>query len=151
VRPPDRHESDERGITNDPTEDQQEDWMKLDVPAADREQAWDRFWTESRKGKSWKGCEVCPPERRDPNALLEVHHTIRQQDIADRGKDLGWDDETLLRWLTDPRVGLLVCGTCHYGDTSRSNPIRRGALRPENFDYAKELDMLDYLDERYPR
>jgi hypothetical protein len=111
--------------------------------------AWERYYKASRKGKSWKGCVVCPPERRDPNAQTEVHHPIEQQRLKTYAKDKGIGYLRLLRLLTDDRNSMLVCQTCHHGHTSGMNPLPRRALSQPAWDFAAELGLTDELMEGY--
>lgn len=115
-----------------------------------RSQMWGSFRREARAaGRSWQGCAVCPPERRDPNAELDVHHVIPQQKLKAVARDRKVTKLTLLRWLTDPRNAILVCPTCHLGDTTRMEPIPRIAIPEPAWEYADELGLAGLVLERY--
>jgi hypothetical protein len=117
-------------------------------------QLWERYFREARRlGQSWKGCMACPPERRDPGALLEVHHVVSQQRMKrwcrERGIPKGSVQE--LRALTDPRNSMLLDERCHSGHTSGLRRLDRGAIPSYAWAFAAEKDLTDEVMEEYPR
>jgi hypothetical protein len=113
--------------------------------------AWESFWRRARRrARHWEGCEACPPERRDPGALVHVHHVIPQQRLKQYASEHHLDQRQLLELLTDARNGLVVCERCHHGDTSRMEPIRREAIHEEAWSFARDLGLEDYVKDRYP-
>lgn len=110
---------------------------------------WEAYYRDSRRGRSWKGCENCLPERADPEAHLDTHHVIEQQRLKTWAKDHGQSALATLRLITDPRNSMLVCGACHQGQTSRMRRIRLAAIRREAWDFIREVDLLDEVIEDY--
>lgn len=122
-------------------------WDRADIVA----QWWQRFHEESRRlGKHWEGCHNCTPEERDPNEPVDSHHVVSQADLKRIGRDRRWPKVRLLRVLTDPRNSMLVCARCHHQHTINFKPLRREALRPYAWDFARELGLVEKVRAEYP-
>ncbi len=114
--------------------------------------AWDRFYREARKmRKAWQGCEVCPPEKRDPNAWLEVHHVISQRRIKRLAVERKIRETGRRDLLTDPRNSIVLCRQCHHEHTVSHRAIPLGAIPAAAWDFAKELGLKDELIAEYGR
>lgn len=112
--------------------------------------AWEAFRRRARKGRSWKGCENCPPARRDPNAELEVHHVISQRRLKRLARDKRLPRLRLLILLTDPRNTMLLCDRCHPGHESRMRRINSENVPQAAWEFARDLGLLDELLAEYP-
>jgi 5-methylcytosine-specific restriction endonuclease McrA len=104
--------------------------------------AWDRFYRESRKmRKAWKGCEACPPEKRDPNAWLEIHHIISQRRLKRLAVERKLPQMRKLDLLTDPRNSIVLCRDCHHRHTVAHEAIALDAIPRPAWEFADELGL----------
>lgn len=104
-----------------------------------------RFSDERIDGLVWRegmgGCQVCPAEGRRCDGPTDAHHVISQQKLKRLGRvDL----------LHDHRNRLSVCRSRHSLHESASFRISRAALPLAAFAFAAELDLMWWLEERYP-
>lgn len=121
-----------------------------DTPKDPRRAAWDRFYREARKmRRAWLGCEVCPPEERDPNAWLEIHHVISQQRLKRLARDRKMPEMRKLDLLTDPRNSIVLCRPCHHRHTVRNETLPLSSIPPAAWDFARELGLKDELIKEY--
>lgn len=121
-----------------------------DAPKDPVRAAWDRFYREARKmRRAWKGCEVCPPERRDPNAWLEIHHIISQRRIKRLAVDRKLPEMRKLDLLTDPRNSIVLCRECHHRHTVRHERLPVKAIPAPAWDFADELGLRGEVLEEY--
>ena len=105
---------------------------------------WNRYWRESlRLGMNWKGCQACPPEKRDPEAVLQVNHVISKQRLKRFCKEHGQGPGYLLLLLTDPRNSMLVDERCHEGHTTGMRPIPREAIPSYAWEFEGEYLEVD--------
>lgn len=112
--------------------------------------AWDRFYREAKKArKAWRGCEACPPERRDPNAWLEIHHVISQQRLKRYARERKLPAVRRLDLLTDPRNSIVLCKPCHHKHTVRHERLPLRVIPKPAWDFAKELGLKEELIEEY--
>lgn len=115
-------------------------------------QMWLDYFREARQlGRHWEGCRACPPERRDPTAILQVHHVVSQQRLKRWCKEEGLDPLATLEVLTDARNSMLLCEVCHAGHTSGLQPLPRQAIPQYAWRFASEKELLPELAEEYPR
>lgn len=113
---------------------------------------WERYFREARElGQHWKGCMACPPERRDPQAILQVHHVVSQQRVKRWCREQGWAKGGLreLRALTDPRNSMLLDEGCHSGHTSGLRRLPRAAVPLYAWKFAVEKGLLDEVLDEY--
>lgn len=116
-----------------------------------KDQMWNRFYREARKlGKHWKGCHACPPGKRDPKALLQVHHVVSQRRLKRLAKDRKMTPLELLRLLTDPRNSMLVCETCHDRHTLRHTPLPRSAISEAAWEFIYDWHLEEEIMKEYP-
>jgi hypothetical protein len=114
---------------------------------------WNRFFRAALAlGRRWRGCQVCPPTKRDPNAKLEVHHVVSQQRLKrwcrERGIAKGSFEE--LKILTDERNTLLPCESCHWLHTYRGRPIPREAIPAHAWAFIDEKGLREEMEREYP-
>jgi len=120
------------------------------TPAEPSRAAWDRYYREAKKlRRSWKGCEVCPPAKRDPNAWLEIHHVISQRRLKRYSVERKLPEMRRLALLTDPRNSIVLCQACHHKHTVRHTPIPLITIPADAWDFAKELGLKDELIAEY--
>ena len=113
---------------------------------------WERFVKAARKmrgGAGWQGCEVCPPEERDPNAWTEIHHVISQQRLKKYARENSLPAMRLLEILTDPRNSIVLCKRHHGNHTVRMERIPMSAIPDAAWEFAKELGLEEELIEEY--
>lgn len=121
-------------------------WERPDQIAA----MWERYYREARRiGKHWEGCHACPPEERDPNVKVDVHHVVDQQRLKELAGREKWPTLRLLRLLTDPRNSMLLCARCHHLQTVRLRKLPLRAIRPPAWDYIREHDFTDWVRANY--
>lgn len=101
------------------------------------------------KGKWWEGCHACPPDRKDPKALLQVHHVIEQQTLKRVAKDRKWSQFKLLTVLWDPRNSMLLDETCHHLHTVKSKRLPISAVSEAAWEFAAEYDLTDIIVREY--
>ena len=112
--------------------------------------AWQRFYDDARKmRKAWLGCEVCPPEKRDPNAWLEIHHVISQQRLKRLARDRKLPEMRKLDLLTDPRNSIVLCRECHHKHTIRHETLPLRSIPAAAWDFCRELGIKDELIKEY--
>lgn len=117
-----------------------------------KSQMWNRYYRVSRsRGKHWKGCAACPPRKRDPKVVVQVHHVISQQRLKRLAKDLKMSELDRLRLLTDPRNSMLVCDGCHEAHTRRMRRLPRRAVDSEAWEFAADWGLTEELMDEYPR
>lgn len=114
---------------------------------------WSRFFREARRlGKHWDGCHACPPERRVPKGIVEVHHVVSQQRLKrwcrERGIQKGALEELMI--LTDARNSMILCESCHYLHTYRGRPISRKVIRLHAWEFIRERGLEEEILEEYP-
>ena len=120
------------------------------APTMER-QMWAAYYRHARnKGRWWKGCVACPPEKRNPKALLEVHHVVARQYLKRVAVDRGWPDFYRLKVLTDWRNSMLLCEGCHHRHTVRAERIRRSVIPGPAWEFAAKHGLTDYLIAEYP-
>jgi len=124
---------------------------KIDrTPDDPRRAAWDRFYREARKmRRAWKGCEACPPERRDPNAWLEIHHVLSQRRIKRLGVERKLSENAILNLLTDPRNSIILCRECHHRHTVSYESLPLGVIPAAAWEFATEIGLREELIEEY--
>lgn len=113
--------------------------------------AWTRYYREARRmGRAWLGCMACPPERRDPKAITEVHHVVSQRKLKDLYRHLNpWK---LLQILTDPRNSMILDESCHAAhiDGTQTGRLPRRAIPSYAWDFAAEHGLTEHVKEEYP-
>ncbi len=105
------------------------------LPPAEREQA--AAFKESVQGRP---CVRCGKTRSE----MEAHHAIEAQFLRDRFPDHVYDKRNavpLCPWWIDP--------ACHGDHTSRMRPLKRSVLPESVEEFAAELDLVWYLEQRY--
>ncbi len=107
------------------------------LSVAERRLYWKRYICQA-------GCAVCGET---DGTKLQAHHVIQQQRLRREAKSRGLD---LDRLLWDDRVGLCLCEPCHNAHTSAMKRVPRSALRPENWEFARELGLEHWLEHDYP-
>lgn len=104
-----------------------------------------------RGGAGWHGCEVCEPEKRDPNAWTEVHHVISQRRLKRYAQDNSLPTLRLLELLTDPRNSIVLCRPHHGNHTVRMNRIPLAKIPDAAWAFARELGLERELMQEYDR
>lgn len=123
---------------------------KPEPSQSESRKAWQRFYDDSRRmRRAWLGCEVCPPERRDPNAWLEIHHVISQQRLKRLARDRKLPEMRKLDLLTDPRNSIVLCRECHHRHTVRNETLPLSSIPAAAWDFARELGIKNELVEEY--
>lgn len=112
--------------------------------------AWESYYNESKRlRRSWRGCEVCPPTQRDPNALTQVHHIISQRRLKRYALDEKLSQHERLNLLTDPRNSLVVCEKCHHLHTTALRPIPLSIIPKPAWEFVRQLGLVNELVEEY--
>lgn len=111
--------------------------------------AWHHYVLLRARGRCECGC------RRNPGATnqLQAHHVLAQQHIKAyvRGLQLpAAEARVRLRGLLwDRRNGMALLEECHRRHTLQHRPVRQAALRPEHWQYARELGLVRLLERQY--
>lgn len=114
-------------------------------------QMWNTYYRKARQmGKHWKGCAACPPNRRDPEALLQIHHVIEQRRLKRLAVDRKLTALERLRLLTDPRNSMLLCEGCHHRHTVKFQRLPRAAIADYAWDFIRELGLTEEAMADYP-
>lgn len=112
--------------------------------------AWNRYYREARKlRKAWRGCEACPPERRDPNAWLEIHHVVSQRRIRRLAVEEKLSENRKLELLTDPRNSIILCQQCHHRHTVAHETLPLGVIPAAAWAFANELGLREEVIKEY--
>lgn len=112
--------------------------------------AWESYYEGAKRlRRSWRGCEVCPPTRRDPNAITQIHHIISQRRLKRYALDKRMDTHRRLELLTDKRNAIIVCEQCHHLHTTAMRPIPLNLIPPPAWEFVKELGLVDELITEY--
>lgn len=123
---------------------------RIEPPSDPKRAAWDRFHNEARKlRKGWLGCEVCPPEKRDPEAITEVHHVISQRRLKLYAVENSLPDLRLLELLTDPRNSIVLCKECHSLHTLRFQRLPLSSIPKAAWDFATDQGLKDEMIAEY--
>lgn len=87
-------------------------------------------------------CAVCPHEGERCQGPVEGHHVIDKQQLVRMG---------LLSLLADRRIRLPVCQRRHMLHTKRLKPIPWRLLPKESLEVANEINLLWWMEKRYPK
>lgn len=107
-------------------------------------QQWHRFTLARARGV----CECCGAKVL-PTEVIQAHHVVRQQDIRERCKQLGHSADATERLLWDTRNGMALREDHHRLHTRQVRKVPQAALRPEHWEFARQLGLAHRLENQY--